>query len=146
MKVERSVEIAAPREKVWPFLTEPDRLLKWYTTLQKFEYTGGQQSGVGTPLYLEEKAAGRLMKLKFVTTEWVENERLAFKMTSGDSLKSYEQRWTIEAIPSGSRFTYSEDITLPYGVIGSVLGLFARFSSQATLKKMLGNLKTLVET
>ena len=145
MKVQRSMEIAAPPNKIWPFLVEPDKVLKWCTTLLKFEYTGEQRSGVGTPFYLEEKAGGPLMKINFVFTEWVGNERLAFKMTSGNFLKGYEQRWTVEAIPSGSRFTYMEDIKFPYGVIGKILGLFARFSSQAHLKEMLGKLKNLAE-
>lgn len=69
MKVQRSIEIAAPPEKIWPFLVEPDKILKWCITLEKFEYTGEQRSGVGTPFYFEEKAAGGLMKLNFVVTE-----------------------------------------------------------------------------
>ncbi len=29
MKVQRSIEIAAPPEKIWPFLVEPEKILKW---------------------------------------------------------------------------------------------------------------------
>ena len=65
MKVQDSIDIAAPPEKIWPFLVEPERILKWYTLLQKFEYTSEQHSGVGTTFYMEEKAAV-LMKLSFV--------------------------------------------------------------------------------
>jgi uncharacterized protein YndB with AHSA1/START domain len=145
MKVQRSIEIAAPAVKIWSFLIEPDKISKWYTTMQQFKYTSQQRSGIGTPFYFEEKAAGRVMKINFIVTEWVENRILAFRMTSGDFLKGYEQRWTIETIPSGSRFTYLENIKLPYGVIGKFLGLFARFNSQATLKQMLTVLKSLIE-
>jgi len=145
MRVQRSIEIAAPPEKIWPFLIEPEKIMKWFNLLQKFEYTSDKRSGAGTPFYYEEKSGGRLMKLNFVVTEWVENERLAFRMTSGNFLKSYEQRWTIEATPPGSWFTYMEDIKLPYGIIGKILGLFAWFSSQATVKKMVGKLKSLTE-
>ena len=35
MKVQRSIEIAAPPEKIWPFLVEPDNILKWCITLGK---------------------------------------------------------------------------------------------------------------
>jgi hypothetical protein len=146
MIVQRSIDIARQGDKIWPFLTSPDKVMKWYTSMQKFEYRGEQHSGVGIPFYFEEEAAGRLMKLNFITTEWVENQILAFKMTSGEFLKGYTQRWTIEPTPSGSRFTYTEDIKLPYGVFGNFLGVFARRSSQATLGKMLTTLKSLVET
>ena len=145
MKVQKSVEIAAPPEKIWPFLVEPEKILNWCITLEKFEYTGEQRGGVGTPIYFEEKAAGRLMKLNFVVTEWVENERLAFSMTSGNFVKNYKQRWTVEATPSGSRFAFMEEIELPYGIIGKILGLFARRVSEATVGEMLAKLKSLAE-
>jgi uncharacterized protein YndB with AHSA1/START domain len=102
MKAERSIEIETLPERVWPFLVEPEKILKWCITFKKFEYTGEQRSGVGTPFYVEEKAGGPLMKLNFTVTEWVENERLAFKMTSGSFVKHYEQRWMVGAAPSGS--------------------------------------------
>ena len=145
MRVQRSIEIAALPERIWPFLVEPEKILKWCITLQKFEYTSEQRRGVGTTIYFEEKAGGPLMKLNFTVTEWVDNERLAFNMTSGNFAKGYEQRWTLEATPSGSRFTFMEDFKLPYGIIGKILGLFARFGSQANVEKMLAKLKSLAE-
>jgi uncharacterized protein YndB with AHSA1/START domain len=145
MKVQGSIDIAAPPQKIWPFLVEPEKILKWCITYQKFEYTGDKRPGMGSTFYLEEKAGGPLMKLNFTVTEWEQNARLACKMTSGNFLKGYEQKMTLEAIPSGSRFTFMEDVKLPYGVIGNVMGLFARSSSQAHLKEMLAKLKSLAE-
>ena len=145
MRVEKSIEITAPPEKIWPFLAEPENILKWYVPLQKFDYTSEQRGGVGTPFYFEEKSAGQLMKLNCVVTEWVENERFAFRMTSGNMLKSYEERWTVEATPSGSRFTFMEQGELAYGIIGKIIEPLAQRSSGATIEKMLAKLKSLVE-
>ena len=145
MKVQKSIEIAAPPDKIWPFLVEPEKILKWCITFLKFEYTGEQRSGVGTTFYLEEKAGGPLMKLNFRITEWVENERVAFSMISGTFVKGYEQSWTVEATPSGSRFTFMEEVKLPYGIIGKIMGLFAQRGSEATVGKMLPKLKSLAE-
>ena len=145
MKVQRSIEIAALPNKIWPYLIEPDKILKWYIPMHKFEYTGEQRSGVGTSFYSEEKAGGRLMKLNFVATEWVENEKLAFRMTSGNFVKGYDQRWTTEPTLSGSRFTFAEDVKLPYGIIGKIMGVFARSSSEAHVKEMLARLKLFAE-
>lgn len=83
MKIQRSIEIAVPPDKIWSFLIEPEKIMKWFTLLQKFEYTSKQRSGVGTSFYYEEKSGGRLMKLNYAVTEWVENKRLAFGLTSG---------------------------------------------------------------
>jgi uncharacterized protein YndB with AHSA1/START domain len=145
MKVNKSIEIQAPPEKIWPFLVEPDKILQWCTTFIKFEYTSEQHSGVGTTFYLEEKAGGPLMKLNFKIIDWVKNERVAFSMTSGNFVKGYEQSWTVETIPTGSKFTFIEVIKLPYGVLGKIMGLFAQRGSEVTVGKMLPKLKSLVE-
>ena len=145
MRVQRSIEIAAPPEKIWHFVVEPDKILKWFYLLQKFEYTSEQRSGVGTPFYYEEKSAGRLMKLNYRVTEWVENERLAFSMTSGP-LKKNDQIWSIESTPSGSRFTLTEDIEMPWGIIGKIMeALFVSSIVGKHIDEMLANLKSLAE-
>jgi len=145
MNVQGAIDIAAPPQKVWPFLVEPENILKWCITYQKFAYTGDKRQGPGTTFYLEEKADGPLMKLNFTVTEWEENAKFACKMTSGNFVKGYEQKMTLEAIPSGSRFTFAEDIKLPFGVLGSVMGRLARSGSQAHLRVMLSKLKSLAE-
>ncbi|MFC1948688.1 SRPBCC family protein [Chloroflexota bacterium] len=146
MRVRRSVDIAAPPEKIWPFMVEPEKILKWFITFKMFEYTGEKRNSVGTAIYIEEKAGPMpLMKLNFTVTEWVENERLAFRMTSGTGVKNYEQGWTIRTTGVGSRFTFIEDFELPLGIIGKLIGAVGQFSSAANAKKMLAILKSLAE-
>jgi uncharacterized protein YndB with AHSA1/START domain len=145
VRVERSIEIVAPPEKIWPYLVEPEKIMQWFTLLRKFEYTGEQKSGVGTPFYYEEKSGPQLMKLNYVVTEWVENERFAFVMTSGPA-KRDDQIWSIEATPSGSRFTLTEDYEMPLGVIGKMLvKLFIGRTIGKHLEEILANLKSLAE-
>jgi uncharacterized protein YndB with AHSA1/START domain len=146
MNVHGAIDIAVPPQKVWPFLVEPEKILKWCITYQKFEYTGDKRPGAGATFYLEEKAGGPLMKLNFTATEWEENARFACKMTSGNFLKGYEQQMTLKAIPSGTRFTFAEQIKMPYGPIGSIIGFLGKSSSQAHLKEMMAKLKSLAET
>jgi uncharacterized protein YndB with AHSA1/START domain len=145
MKVQRSIEIAAPPQKIWPFLVEPEKILKWFNLLRKFEYTGDKRSGVGTTFYYEEKSGGQLMKLNYAVTEWIENKKLAFSVTSG-SLKKDNQVWSIEATPSGSRFTMFEDLEMPMGIIGKIIGaLFGGMMIGKNMEKILANLKSLAE-
>ncbi len=146
MRLYGATDIAAQPEKIWPFLVEPEKILEWYFPLQEFEYTGEQRSGVGTTFTYAEESPGGLMRLNFQATEWVENERIVFSMTSGDFLKSDEQRWIVETTPSGSRFVFEEEAKFPYGILGTILGAFARIASQANVRKMLGKLKSLAET
>ena len=133
MRVQNSIEIAAPPQAIWPFLIEPEKVLQWCITFRKFEFTSDQRSGVGTPLYIEENAGAGLTKMQFEVTEWKENEKLALRMVSGASYKAYDQHMSLEPTPLGSRFTYMEELIFPYGIIGKLIGLIAQNMSLATL-------------
>ena len=145
MKVEKSIDIAATPEKIWPFLSEPEKILDWYIPLRKFEYTGEQRNKVGAPFYYEEKTTGGTIKLNCEVTELIENEMFAFRMTSGNMLKSYEEVWTVKATPSGSQLIFLENGELGLGIIGKIIGPMAQRSSAATIDKMLARLKSLAE-
>ena len=145
MRVQKSIEIRALPENIWSFLFEPDKILEWYIPLQEFEYTSEQRSGVGAPFYFEEKVAGGSMQLDCVVTEWVENETLAFRMISGNMMKSYEERWTVEVTPSGSRFTFAEQGEFTSSIFDKLIGPLAQRMSGSTVEKMLAKLKSLVE-
>lgn len=145
MRVQKAIDIHVPPERIWPYFIEPEKVLQWCITFRRFEFTGNQRSGVGTPIYIEEQAGGGLTKMNFEIIEWKENEKLALQMVSGASYGSYYQQWLLEPIPLGSRFTFMEEITLPYGVIGKLIGLIAQRMSAATVDKMFARLNTLVE-
>jgi len=145
MKVTKSIDIMATPYKIWPFLVEPEKIMAWSYTFKKFEFAGEQHMGVGTPLYIEEKAGGPLMKMRFEITEWKENEKIALRMVSGSSLKSYSQSWLLEPISSGARFTFMEKVELPWGIIGKLISFFLESGSAATVDKMLARLKSLAE-
>jgi len=145
LKVQRSVEIAAPPEKIWPFLIEPEKIVKWFNLLRKFEYTGDKRSGVGATFYYEEKSGGQLMKLNYKVTEWIEHKKLAFGVTSG-FLKKDDQIWSVEAVPSGSKFTMFEDLEMPMGILGKIIGAtFGGNMIGGNIERILANLKRLVE-
>ena len=145
MNVQRSIEINALPEKVWSFLIDPDKVLEWYLPLTKFEYTSDQRSGVGAAFYFEEKVPGGPLQLNCVITEWVEHEVLAFKMVSGNIMKNYEEKWTVEATPSGSRFSFVEQGEYASALMNTLIGPIAQRTSGSTIERMLLKLKTLAE-
>jgi len=85
------------------------------------------------------------MKLNYIVTEWVENKKLAFKLNSGP-LKKDDQIWSLEAIPSGARFTMTEDTEMPWGVIGKVLDTPLSGMVGKNIEKILSNLNNLMKT
>lgn len=139
-----SIEINVPPEKIWPYLTEPEKTKKWFTHLKEFRYTSPQK-GEGTTFFWKERSGKREFDLNFITTEWKENRVFGFKMTSGDFLKSYEERWAIEPTQSGCRFSFNDHIELPWGPVGKIIGAFAKKKSEADGKEILSNLKKIAE-
>lgn len=145
MRVESSIEIKAPPEKVWPFLVEPEKVLQWVVTFREFEYPGEQRSGAGTRIYIEEQAGGPLMKLNFEVTDWVENVKLAYSLTSGNMVKNYRVVEIIEAIEEGSRFTFMEEFNLPWGFLGRLIESAGRKTGERHVRDSLLKLKSLAE-
>jgi uncharacterized protein YndB with AHSA1/START domain len=145
MKVKKSIKIKAPPERIWPYLTDPEKIMQWCITFRDFRYTSDQQAGVGTPVFIEEKAAGPVMQMDFSVVEWTENEVVALRKVSGNMPKNYEQRWYIEAQNGESKFTFSEEIQLPWGFFGRLLESVMKGNSEKTIDKMLQILKNEVE-
>lgn len=145
MQVRRSVEIAAPPERIWPLLVEPSNVRRWYPTLRTFEYEEPGRRGAGARVYAEEKSSGMLMKLHFVVSDWVENRTVSLHMVSGTGVKGYDQSWKLEPLPTGSRFTFEEHVELPYGVLGGLIGRIGQRTSDAHVEAMLSRLKVLAE-
>ena len=145
MKFQKSIDIASAAEKIWPFLVEPANVLKWCGNVERILHTSEQNSGLGGTFYFEEKAAGRLLKLHFVVTEWEVNRCFGFKMTSGNFVKGYEQKYTLEPHPFGTRLTCFEHVVLPLGIMGKAAGVFRKPISEARVQRMLTNLKGLGE-
>jgi hypothetical protein len=119
--------------------------MTWFNLLQKFEYTGEQRAGVGTTFYYEEKSSGQLMKLHYKVTEWAENRKIAF---GGDIRLAEEGRPGVEHRdhPEGSRFTMFEDLEMPMGILGKIIGaLFGQMMIGGNMNRILANLKKCAE-
>ncbi|MBC2704410.1 SRPBCC family protein [Desulfobacula sp.] len=145
MKVEKTIKISASPEKIWPFLIDPTKIVLWFDSFKKCEYTSETHSGVGATYYVEEKVPGSLRKINFEAVIWNENKRLTLRMTSGVNVKNYEIQWKIEADKSGTIFYFVEDVGMPFGIIGKVLGVLGQRTAEKMVEGMLMKLKKLSE-
>ncbi len=142
MDVHGSIEIPVPPERVWPFLVEADKVKRWYTTLDDFRYAD-ERRGPGAHVLIVERAPGSALRIDFEATRWIENRALAFHMAAGTGVKAYDQAWSLEPTPSGCTFTFDEHVELPYGVLGRLLGIVGKRSSEHHVHEMLAKLKQL---
>ena len=145
MKVEKSIMISVDPEKIWPFLVKPEKILMWFDSFEKCEYADEKHTGVGTAYYIEEKVPGPLRKINFKVINWTENESLTLEMTSGKNVTSYEIRFNLEATQSGTAFHFVEEIGMPFGVIGKILGVLGQATADKMVEGMLMKLKNLSE-
>lgn len=145
MRVDKSIEISAAPEKIWPFLVDPAKIVMWFDTFKRCEYAGEKRSGVGTTYYVEEKVPGPLRKINFEVIIWDENERLTLKMTSGKNVNTYEIRWNLKSAQSGTTFHFVEDIGMPFGIIGKILGAIGQRTADEMVESMLVKLKNISE-
>lgn len=145
MKISRSIDMAASPQRVWPLLVQPEAILKWFTLLERFDYTSEPPHGPGATFHYEERSGSRLMKCDYRVTDWLECQRFAFTLVSGPLAKD-DQVWRIEALASGSRVTLEEDVEMSGGVFGRMLmTLFVGRMIGGHLQEMLVNLKALAE-
>ena len=148
MIIENFIHINESKEKIWPYMTDPQKILQWCITFNKFEYTSEQREGIGTTFYVEEKAAGPMpvSKLDFKLTEWIQNEVISFSKISEGGPQKYIQEWKIAQENSGSKFTFKEEIIMPFGFVGRIIESFAKGISESSVEKMLFQLKNYVES
>ena len=145
MRVDKSIEISAEPEKIWPFLIDPNKIPLWFDSFKKCECTSEKNSGVGTTYYVEEKVPGPLRKINFESTSWDENEKMTLQMVSGKNVSSYEIQWHLEPAEAGTRFHFIEDVGMPFGFVGKILGALGQQTANRMVGDMLIKLKNLAE-
>ncbi len=67
-------------------------------------------------------------------------------MTSGKNVNSYEIRWNLKATQSGTTFHFVEEVGMPFGVIGKILGVLGQGTADKMVEGMLMKLKNLSES
>jgi len=145
MKVEKTIGISVTPEIIWPFLVDPQKILMWFDSFKKCEYVNEKHIGAGTAYYVEEKVPGPLRKINFEAISWIENESLTLEMTSGKNVNSYEIQWNLKPTQSGTSFHFVEDIGMPFGFIGKILGVLGQSTADKMVEGMLIKLKNLSE-
>lgn len=147
--VERTLEIKAPVEKVWAFMTNWDRVPEWAKTVEKFEITSKQRSGVGMTSHEVGVLAGRWRyEYDGEVTEFVENEIIAWRVVSGDKVvrKGTKVSWTLTPTKVGTQLTYTSDYEVPYSIFGKIIErLIFRGRFERQIDGWMENIKSLVE-
>jgi uncharacterized membrane protein len=144
MRVAAQTHIAAPIEKVWSIVSDPERALTFMSGMTRWEVAGDKPTGLGARYRMLIRVGSAEVGGLIEVVEWEEPYELAWTSVTG-----IDQRGRYRLREARSGFTRVE-LRLAYGVAGS--GLFGwiaeRFAAPIVgghLRRTLQQLKRIVE-
>ena len=121
-RIEKSIVIEAPVEKVFDFATDFDNFVK--TSPPEMEMTVlSRDKGpdrVGLKAKVRAKVGGHVLEMEMETTELVKNKRHVVRQKGG-ALKKMEATDLFEPTEKGTKWTAIMEYELPYSLLGKVV-------------------------
>jgi len=140
-RIEESVEIKRPPDKVFAFTTDAKSWPKWHPFIPKSEQTSPGPVGVGTTFRGAIRMMGLSMKWTAKATEYEPNKKWGKTITSGSMI--IEDHLIFSPIETGTKFTIVYNMK-----VGGLMKLFAPMivsSMRKAFKQALSNLKGVLE-
>ena len=145
-KLEREIEINAPREAVYDVLADPDCLGEWVTIMEELEEAPEGDLVPGSHLRQRMKVAGRRFHLDWTVVEADRPSRIVWE---GKGPMHTKARAVYELAANGdgkgTRFSYLNEYRLPGGPVGKVAGGAVARASGREADRTLERLRDLVE-
>jgi uncharacterized membrane protein len=141
-RIEESVDIKRPADKVFAYTTDAKTWTKWQSTFPEAEQTSQGPVGVGTTFKGSIHMMGLTMKWTAKATQYEANSKFGKNIECGSITN--EQHNTYEPIEGGTRFTIVYNMK-----VGGFMKLFSPMivgSTRKALKEALGNLKRVLES
>jgi uncharacterized membrane protein len=144
MRVSASAQIAAPVERVWSAVSDPERMLSFMSGITRWEIAGDHPTGLGARYRMLMRVGSAEIGGLIEVVEWEPPSELAWTSVTGIDQRG---RWRLR--PMGGDRTRVE-LRLAYGVAGSgpagwIADRLAAPAVTAHLRRSLGQLKRIVE-
>ena len=141
-RIEESVEIKCPVDKVFIYTTDASSWPKWHPVMLEAEQTSPGQVAVGTTFQGINRMMGRRMAWTAQATEYEPNRKWGKDITSGSIV--LEEHLIFDPIEGGTKFTIIYDVR-----VGGSLKAFSRMvlnSQRNETRESLKNVKKILET
>ena len=146
-RIEKSIEIKVPSEKVWQMLAL-DRWPEWMEEEWKnAEYTSEVRKledkyRVGAFAHIYDSNT----KYDFEITESLESEKITFRTKgTGGGRVTMTITYILEPAEKATKLTYAMDYEMPWGILGKGLDKLGHRSGEKTVEKELETLKSILE-
>ncbi len=117
-RIEKSIEIFAPAEKIWP-LVYWDKVPQWMDQIKRAAYTSEYKDRLGATAHVSGGAGGIRAEWDAETTEWRENEKFGWRTFAG-TFTGFGSM-TLTSSDVGTQATFVMDYDLPYSFLGKLV-------------------------
>ena len=111
MGIEVSIDIPAPPQEVWDFAADLARNVEWMADAKSITFTSAQTEGIGTTFDCVTKVGPLKTTDQIEVVEWDPPRVLGIRHQG--AVRGIG-RFTLEPIEDGTRFTWAEDLTMPW--------------------------------
>jgi uncharacterized membrane protein len=141
-RIEESIEIKCPVEKVFAYTTDAKNWPKWQSIILEAEQTSQGPMNVGTTFKGVSRMMGRSMKWTAIVKEYESNKKWSKNITCGSM--AIEEHVIYKPFEGGgATFTIMYDMKA--GGFLKLLSPLMAGSMRKETKKSLGNLKSILE-
>ncbi|UCH46443.1 MAG: SRPBCC family protein [Betaproteobacteria bacterium] len=141
-KIERTIEINAPVEKVFAYIAEPMSMLEYLPEMMEVKDVDLNEEGVGSRYRWSYKLAGIRFEGESVVTEFVPNRRRVSKTKRG-IVSTWA--WNFEASDSGTKLSLTVEYAIPVPVLGKLGEAFMLRQQEAMADLVMANIKARME-
>ena len=140
-RIEESIEIKCPVDKVFAYTTDAKNWPKWLSFMPEAEQTSQGPVNIGTTFKGVSRMMGRSMRWTAIATEYESNKKWGKNITCGSL--AIEEHVTYNPVERGTTFTILYDMKAG-GFLKLLLPVMAGSMRKET-KKSFGNLKSILE-
>jgi carbon monoxide dehydrogenase subunit G len=144
MKMEQTIDIDAPPEKVYEVLMDPHRLGDWVTIHGGLETKHDGSLKIGEELVQKLKVAGQKFKVHWTVVK--DGQRRIEWNGKGPMGSKAKVVYDLEPRDGGTRFCYMNEYAAPGGPIGALAARAVSGKARSEGRKSLEKLKRLLES
>jgi carbon monoxide dehydrogenase subunit G len=145
MRIERTVDIQAPPERVYGVVMDPHRLDEWVSIHEDLPEAPDGELKAGSTLSQRLRLAGQRFTVRWRVAEDDCPRRVVWE-GRGPFRTRAQVVYSFEGRDGGTRFAYANEYELPGGAAGRVAGRAVTRMAEREMDRSLDRLKTLVES
>jgi uncharacterized membrane protein len=138
MRICEAIEISAPPEAVWEYVSDPERVLHFFSGITRWEVVSEEPTGMGARYRMLLRVGSAEVGGVVEVIEFDENRDMAWTSVTGLDQRG---RWRLRQRPMNRTRV---ELRLSYGVAGA--GLFGWLAERVAAPTVRGHLRRTVHT